>query len=47
MEVVIKSVGFILWGLFEGSDQVLNDWIVILMYGFKGDLGYIEENFLN
>ena len=47
MEVAIKSAGLTLRGLLEGSDQVPNDRIAILMHGFKGDLGYTEENLLN
>lgn len=47
MEVAIKSAGLTLRGLLEGSDQVPNDRIAILMHGFKGDLGYTKENLLN
>ncbi|MDO4855448.1 MAG: alpha/beta fold hydrolase [Limosilactobacillus gorillae] len=47
MEVSIERDGLTLRGLLEGSNQVHNKRIAILMHGFKGDLGYTEESLLN
>lgn len=40
MEVKIKRDGLQLYGLLEGTSSLQNDKVVILMHGFKGDLGY-------
>ena len=43
MEINIKRDGLKLHGLLEGTDEIENDKIVILMHGFKGDLGYNDS----
>jgi pimeloyl-ACP methyl ester carboxylesterase len=46
MEITIQRDGLRLHGLLEGTDQLENDTIAILMHGFKGDLGYDETKIL-
>ncbi|MBU3829812.1 MAG: alpha/beta hydrolase [Candidatus Limosilactobacillus merdavium] len=40
MDVTIKRDGFTLRGVLEGTDQLQNDRVAILMHGFQGDRGY-------
>lgn len=46
MEVFIQRDGLKLHGLLEGTDQVQNSSVAILMHGFKGDLGYDNSKIL-
>lgn len=46
MEIFIQRDGLKLHGLLEGTDQVQNSSVVILMHGFKGDLGYDNSKIL-
>lgn len=46
MELTIKRDGLNLHALLEGTDRLQNDSLVILMHGFKGDLGYDESKIL-
>ncbi|KRL27804.1 alpha beta fold family hydrolase-like protein [Limosilactobacillus frumenti DSM 13145] len=46
MEVFIQRDGLKLHGLLEGTDQVQNSSVAILMHGFKGDLGYDNSQIL-
>ncbi len=46
MEINIKRDGLKLHGLLEGTDEIENDKIAILMHGFKGDLGYDNSKIL-
>ncbi|WP_057489871.1 alpha/beta hydrolase [Streptococcus orisasini] len=47
MEITIQRDGLTLFGLLEGSKTIENDKIVILMHGFKGNLGYQKGKLLN
>lgn len=46
MEITIERDGLKLYGLLEGTTTLENDRVVILMHGFKGDLGYDENKIL-
>ena len=46
MEITIQRDGLKLHGLLEGTTNLENDTVVILMHGFKGDLGYDENKIL-
>jgi pimeloyl-ACP methyl ester carboxylesterase len=46
MDITIKRDGLKLHGLLEGTDKIENETIVILMHGFKADLGYNDSYIL-
>lgn len=46
MDLTIERDGLKLHGLLEGTDQLENETVVILMHGFKGDLGYVDTKIL-
>ncbi|MCI1974901.1 MAG: alpha/beta hydrolase [Limosilactobacillus sp.] len=46
MDVTIKRDGITLRGVLEGTDNLQNERVAILMHGFQGDRGYQAGNLL-
>ncbi|MDM8243881.1 alpha/beta hydrolase [Limosilactobacillus vaginalis] len=46
MDVTVKRDGLTLRGVLEGTEQLQNKRVAILMHGFQGDRGYKAGNFL-
>ena len=46
MDVTVKRDGLTLRGVLEGTEQLQNKRVTILMHGFQGDRGYKAGNFL-
>ena len=46
MDVTVKRAGLTLRGVLEGTEQLQNKRVAILMHGFQGDRGYKAGKFL-
>lgn len=46
MEIEIQRDGLTLRGDLSGTDTLENETLVVMMHGFKGNIGYDESNML-